>query len=160
MNSYDEWMRWKLNRGNKNKNKRRKSRFLYHCYIVSPPPPPPPPRPNIWGRVTDGPLFASHHRNVLPALAPMSINGRHVPKHTQHTKRTLWLEEMDCARDWQGTLQVSITKGPLFYPSSIASITKTCLFTFIRLCMSNTHSYDFSLFVVGLFYIWFQDKKW
>lgn len=63
-----------------------------------------PLRPNIWGSVTDGLLFASHHSNVLPAPAPMSINGRHVPKHIQHTKRTLWLEEMDCAQDWQLTL--------------------------------------------------------
>lgn len=76
-----------------------------------------PLRPNIWGRVTDWPLFAPRHSNVLPAPAPMSINGRHVPKHIQHTKRTLWLEEMDCAQDWQGTLEMCQSlKGLCFYP--------------------------------------------
>lgn len=94
-----QWLEW-VKGVREESEKERMSRFLYHYYnsIAL--------RPNIWGRVTDGPLFASHHSNVLPAPAPMSINGRHVLKHIQHTKRTLWLEEMDCPQDWRGTLCV------------------------------------------------------
>lgn len=96
-------------RGERMRTRVRMSKLLYHYYTTI------APRPNIWGRVTDGPLFASHHSNVLPAPAPMSINGRHVPKHIQHTKRTLWLEEMDCARDWQGTLWMCQSPKPLCF---------------------------------------------
>lgn len=98
--------------------------------------------PNIWGRVTDRPLFALRHSNVLPARAPVSINGRHVAKHIQHTRRTLWLEEMDWAGDWVEvglgvgeSLDVWITEGLFVLPPPPASGTDTFLFCFMCLCV-------------------------
>lgn len=99
--------------------------------------------PNIWGRVTDRPLFAPRRSNVLPAPAPVSINGRHVPKHIQHTKRTLWLEEMDEAGDWcgglgcvwGGSLDVSITEGLFVLPPPRAPGPETFPFCFICVCV-------------------------
>lgn len=90
--------------------------------------------------MTDGP-FASHNSNVLPAPAPMSINGRHVPKHIQHTKRTLWLEEMDCAEDWQGTLWMCQSLRALCFTPvpSFENKKKTFPLCFIRLCVRHKH---------------------
>lgn len=116
----------------------RTSRF---CAIITPVY---PLRPNIWGRVTDGPLFASHHSNVLPAPATMSINGRHVPKHIQHTKRTLWLGEMDCAQDWQETLWMCQSPKALCFTPLQASGTQTLPFvSFVFICIINCFTFGF-----------------
>lgn len=100
--------------------------------------------------MTDGLLFASHHSNVLPAPAPMSINGRHVPKHIQHTKRTLWLEEMDCAQDWQGTLWMCQSSKALCFTAVPSFNNKEVSFCLICLCVQ----YNYSHF---LYYIWLKN---
>lgn len=115
------------------------------CTIITPVH---PLRPNIWGRTTDGPLFAPHRSNVLPAPAPMSINGRHVPKHIQHTKRTLWLEEMDCAQDWQEALWMRQSPKALCFTPVASFKNKDAAFCFSRLCMQYK-----------LFHIWLQEKN-
>ncbi len=118
-----------------------------------------PLRPNIWGGLTDGPLFASHHSNVLPAPAPMSINGRHVPKHIQHTKRTLWLEEMDCAQDWQGTLWMCQSPKALCFTSVSSFKNKDFCFCFICLCVQYNTWNSCLTFGCRRKSFFFQDEK-
>lgn len=71
--------------------------------------------------------WLSRHRNVLPAFTSVSGNGRCVLNHFEHTERTFWLQEMDCAWDWQEALRTCQSpEGPLFCPCPSSKYTCHC----------------------------------